>query len=172
DARSLVASIVPYAGVSNGLPLLSGLEARRACLLLALLNSFVLDYVLRQKASGGNLNFHGLNQLPVPPPETFDHCCPWLPAESIADLFVRGVLALTWTSRDLNGFARQCGRGGRPFAWDEPRRRALRAEIDAACFHLYGLGRAEVEDILGTFQIAERLEIREHGRPVSRDAIL
>ncbi|MBI1918502.1 MAG: N-6 DNA methylase [Planctomycetes bacterium] len=172
DARSLVASIVPRAGVSNGLPLVSGVEARRACLLLALLNSFVLDYVLRQKASGGNLNFHVLNQLPVPPPETFDRGCPWSPVETLEDWFVQRVLALTWTSHDLNGFARQCGHRGRPFAWDETRRRQLRGEIDAACFRLYGLARSEVEYILNTFQIAERLETREHGRPVSREAIL
>src|SRR5205823_4135492 len=113
DARSLVASIVPRAGVSNGFPLVSGLEARRACLLLGLLNSFVLDYVLRQKASGGNLNFHVLNQLPVPPPETFARCCPWSPGETLADWFVQRVLALTWTSCDLNVIARQSGRRGR-----------------------------------------------------------
>src|SRR5206468_11005573 len=66
DARSLIAAVVPRAGVGNSLPLLGGLDARRTCLLLALLNSFVLDYILRQKASGGNLNFHVLKRLPVP----------------------------------------------------------------------------------------------------------
>jgi hypothetical protein len=172
DARSLVAAIVPWAGVSNGLPLVTGLDARRACLLLALFNSFVLDYVLRQKASGGNLNFHVLKQLPVPPPETFERFCPWSPGETLADWFVQRVLALTWTSCDLNGFARQCGRKGRPFAWDETQRHHLRSEIDAACFRLYGLARKEVEYVLSTFQIAERLEIRQQGRPISREAVL
>src|SRR5262249_34076412 len=162
DARSLVAAIVPLSGVSNGLPLVSGVGARRACLLLALLNSFVLDYVLRQKASGGNLNFHVLNQLPVPPPETLQEGCPWSPGETLEDWFVRRALALTWTGRDLNGFGQECGRRRRPFAWNEARRRRLRGEIDAACFRLYGLVRNEVEHVLDTFQIVERLETREH----------
>src|SRR5262249_2322633 len=98
DARSLVAAIVPLSGVSNGLPLVSGVGARRACLLLALFNSFVLDYVLRQKASGGNLNFHVLNQLPVPSPEAFQERCPWSPGETLEDWFVHRALALPWTS--------------------------------------------------------------------------
>jgi hypothetical protein len=172
DARSLVAAIVPLSGVSNGLPLVSGVGARRACLLLALFNSFVLDYVLRQKASGGNLNFHVLNQLPVPSPEAFQDRCPWSPGETLEDWFVRRVLALTWTSRDLNGFGQEFGRRRRPFAWNEARRRQLRGEIDATCFRLYGLCRDEVEYVLDTFQIVERLETREYGRRVSREMIL
>src|SRR5262249_42482540 len=135
DARSLVAAIVPRAGVSNGLPLVSGVGPRRACLLLALLNSFVLDYVLRQKARGGNLNFHVLTQPPVPPAERSQNRCPWSRKEMLEDWFVRRVLALTWTSLDLNCFGRECGRKGRPYAWDEVRRRHLRGEIDAACFY-------------------------------------
>src|SRR6185436_10218825 len=71
DARSLIAAVVPRVGVGNSLPLLAVPDARSACVLLALLNSFVLDYVLRQKASGGNLNFHVLKQLPFPNPEAF-----------------------------------------------------------------------------------------------------
>src|SRR5205085_1197629 len=125
-----------------------------------------------QKASGGNLNFHVLNQLPVPSPETFTRCCPWSSGETLEDWFVQRVLALTWTSCDLNGFARQCGRRGGPFTWDEPRRRQLRGEIDAACFRLYGLARSEVEYVLSTFQIAESLETRQQGRPVSRETVL
>ncbi len=172
DARSLVAAVVPRAGVGNSLPLVSGVDARRACLLLGLLNSFVLDYVLRQKASGGNLNFHVLKQLPVPPPAAFDAACPWSPREALADWFAGRVRELVCTSSALGGFARACGHVGPPFAWDEPRRRLLRAELDAACFHLYGLGRADAEYVLSTFVIAERGEVREHGRRLSREAVL
>jgi Eco57I restriction-modification methylase len=172
DARSLVAAIVPRAGVGNSLPLIAGLAAPRACLLLALLNSFVLDYVLRQKASGGNLNFHVLKQLPVPGPEQFQVPCPWSPAATLADWFVSRVLELTYTSTDLDEFARGCGHQGPPFPWNEDRRHRLRCELDAACFLLYGLNREETEYILGTFTIAERREVKEQGRPASREDIL
>jgi hypothetical protein len=174
DSRSLVAAVVPRAGVGNSLLLIEGLDGRGACLLLALLNSFILDYVLRQKASGGNLNFHVLRQLPVPAPEAFAAKCPWSPSpsETLADWVVARVLELTYTTLDLADLARACGHGGPPFAWDEERRRSLRCELDAACFHVYGLDRAEVEHVLRTFTIAERQEVRRHGRSLRREAIL
>jgi hypothetical protein len=37
----------------------------------------------------------------------------------------------------LEPFARDCGYDGPPFRWDEARRFLLRAELDAAFFHLY-----------------------------------
>jgi hypothetical protein len=37
----------------------------------------------------------------------------------------------------LEPFARDCGYGGPPFRWDDERRFWLRAELDAAFFHLY-----------------------------------
>lgn len=172
DARSLVAAVVPRAGVGNSLPLVAGPDARSACLLLGLLNSFVLDYVLRQKASGGNLNFHVFRQLPVPAPETFRTPCPWSQGETLADWFAGRVLELTYTSWELENFARACGCERPPFAWDEERRQQVRGEIDAACFLLYGLDRADTEHILGTFAIAERQEIRQHGRSLSRATVL
>ena len=172
DARSLVAAVVPHAGIGNSLPLIAGLDGRKTCLLLALLNSFVLDYVLRQKASGGNLNFHVLKQLPVPGPEVFEARCPWSAGETLAAWFVSRVLELTVVSWDLADFARECGHEGPPFAWDEERRRSLRCELDAACFHLYGLGREEVEYVLGTFTIAARREVRRDGHFLSREAVL
>jgi hypothetical protein len=173
DARSLVAAIIPCAGVGNSLPLILGPDARTACLLLGLLNSFVLDYVLRQKASGGNLNFHVFRQLPVPPPEALHKApCPWSPGETLADWIGGRVLELTYTSWELGDFARECGCGRPPFAWDEERRRQLRSDIDAACFVLYDLGRPDIEHVLGTFPVARCQEIRQHGRWLSRELIL
>ena len=37
----------------------------------------------------------------------------------------------------LQGFAKDCGRSGPPFRWDEERCFLLRCELDAAFFHLY-----------------------------------
>ena len=42
--------------------------------------------------------------------------------------------------------------GGRLNKWDEPQRADLTAELDAAFFHLYGIGRDDVEYILSTFK--------------------
>jgi hypothetical protein len=42
--------------------------------------------------------------------------------------------------------------GGRLNKWDEAERATLLAELDAAFFHLYGIGRDDVEYILSTFK--------------------
>jgi hypothetical protein len=172
DSRSLTAAVLPVCGVGNSLPLIGGLDARRACLLLALLNSFVVDHVLRQKASGSNLNFHVLRQLPVPAPGSLDRPCPWDAGRNLADWLVERVLELTFTSDDLSCFARECGHAGGPFVWDEGRRCGLRAEIDAACFRLYGLSRGEAEHVLDSFPVLERKERRRWGSYRSREAVL
>jgi hypothetical protein len=44
---------------------------------------------------------------------------------------------------------------GAPSGWDEGRRRELRAELDGAFFHLYGLKRDEVEWVLKTFHLID-----------------
>ncbi len=164
DARSLVAAVVPRAGVGNSLPLIDGPDTRQSCLLLALLNSFVLDYVLRQKASGGNLNFHVLKQLPVPPPELF--------GEPLSNWLLQRVLELTYTAPDLTDFARACGWNGATFGFDEERRWTVCCEIDAALFHVYGLSRGEVEHVLGSFPVLERRERHRFGSFRSRQRIL
>lgn len=62
------------------------------------------------------------------------------------------MLGLTYTAWELAGFARDHGDDGPPFRFDEQRRFHLRAELDAAYFHLYGLAGHEVEHVLGTFR--------------------
>jgi hypothetical protein len=47
------------------------------------------------------------------------------------------ALELIDTSWDLELFAKDCGFDGPPFRWDEDRRFRIRAELDAAFFHLY-----------------------------------
>jgi hypothetical protein len=121
-------------------------------------NAFVLDYIARQKACGGNLNFYVVKQLPVLPPATYAAPCAWAahPAVNLQDWLLPRVLELTYTAWDLEPFARDCGYAGPPFRWDEERRFLLRAELDAAFFHLYVLSRDDTAYILDTFPIVRR----------------
>ena len=77
------------------------------------------------------------------------------------------ILELAYTATDMAGFAADLGYTGRPFDWDPERRRDLRAELDAACFHLYGLQRPEVEHVMGTFPIARLFVARMKQHTVS-----
>lgn len=73
------------------------------------------------------------------------------------------VLELTYTAWDLEDFAADVSYVGPPFRWDDERRTVLRAELDACFFHLYGIERADVGYIMGTFPIVERKDIAKHG---------
>lgn len=80
------------------------------------------------------------------------------------------MLELTYTAWDLAPFARDHGDDGPPFRFDEERRFHLRAELDAAYFHLYGLARDEVDHVLGTFRAFRNTAPDLHAR--TRTAIL
>lgn len=60
-------------------------------------------------------------------------------------------------------FALDLGDDGPPFVWDLQRRALLRAELDAAYFHLYGLERHEVDHVLDTFPIVKRKDEARFG---------
>ena len=156
DSRSNVATIIPYAGVGHSMPLIlyQG-KAKEVCGLLAAMNSFILDYVLRQKVSSGNLTFHVMKQLPFPSPEGISKYSEWINDTFIDWIYYR-VLELTYTAWDLEPFARDCGYDGPPFRWDEERRFFLRCELDAAYFHLYHIKRDDVDHIMETFPIVKR----------------
>lgn len=73
------------------------------------------------------------------------------------------VLELTYTSWDLQPFARDCGFDAPPFVWDEDRRFQLRCELDAAFFHLYGLNQDEAAYVMDTFDKVAANDPRRYG---------
>jgi hypothetical protein len=141
-----------------------------APLLLANLNSFVLDFITRQKVHGNHLNFFIVEQLPVVPEFAFKRNFGSWTAEQIVR---EDVLHLTYTARDMAPFARDQGYEGAPFSWDDEARLRRRARLDATFFHLYGLERDATQYILGSFPVIQREEEeRYNGRFRSRDLIL
>lgn len=71
------------------------------------------------------------------------------------------VLELTYTSHRIAPYARDLGDDGPPFRWLPERREALRAELDGAMFHVYGLTRPEVEHVLDSFFVVRKYEERD-----------
>lgn len=175
DVRTMIAAIVPGGSAGNTLPLLIGLAAEEACLLLANLNSLAFDYVARQKAQTTHLNWYILEQLPVIAPAAYEQT---LGGTSIAGFVRDQVLALTYTAHDLAPFARELGyvdAAGMvrpPFPWDPEDRARRMARLDALFMHLYGLDLADAEYILSTFPIVREQDERAHGRYRTRDQIL
>lgn len=177
NARSLVAAIVPLIGAGNTLPILDGLEAPDASLLVSCLNSIICDYVARNKIQSRHLNKYILEQLPVTSLERFEKVI--FGNKSAAEIVKQIALELTYTSYDMAPYARDMGyvdaEGNvrAPFVWDEDRRLRLRSKLDAVFFHLYGItNREDIRYIYSTFPIVERGEMETHGRYLSRDLCL
>ena len=165
DARSVSFCIIPKYGVGNSLPLiLSEKEPKYLCALIANFNTFIIDYITRNKVSGGNLNFYIVKQLPIIPPDQYE--------ENIIEYILPRVLELTYTSYDLKPFAEDCGYNGEPFEWDEVRRLELTTDLDALYGHLYKITKDKLEYILETFPIVKKRDIEKYGEYRTKRLIL
>ena len=173
NERTMIASALPVVAVGNKEPLIfSGMRPELVAMLPAVLNSFALDFCARQKIGGTSMNFFITKQLPVLAPSVLEALAPWSHSESVADWMKSRVLELTYTAVDMVGFAVDLGYSGPPFTWNADRRRKLRAELDAACFHLYGLDRDEVAYIMDTFPIVKRKDVAAFGEYLTKQMIL
>jgi phage repressor protein C with HTH and peptisase S24 domain len=163
NERTVIASVIPRVGVGHVEPLmLADRGPQDLAALNALLNSFALDFVARQKVGGTHLTYGFFKQFPVVEPSAFARRCGW-GTEALSRWLVPRVLELTYTATDLAPFAQDLDYDGPPFRWDPQRRALLRAELDAAFFHLYLIGREDVDYILDTFSIVRRNDERAHG---------
>lgn len=167
NERTLIASILPP-GVFSGHSLNVAFEpetaAEQLCL-LAFMNSFVLDYYLRQQVSA-NLTMFFIYQCPVP---RLDKLAPRFAA------IVQRAARLTCTAPEFDDLAKSVGlKSHHDGATDPTERARLRAELDGLVAHLYGLSEAEFVHILGTFPLVPQpVKVAAHNayRDVERGLI-
>jgi hypothetical protein len=194
NERTIIGCILPWSTISYTLYLVTTpehLQDRVVCL-AANLFSFVADYVIRQKTSQPSLPIGVVEETAILPPSTYTGEADELGAGgSGVSPITKRVLELSYTTWDLEPFARDCCYNGPPFIWDEERRFWIRAELDAAFFHLY-LGTPEewtrtgspellesfptprhaVDYIMETFPIVKRKDEKAHGSYRTKEAIL
>jgi len=132
DERTIISSIIPRAAVGD--KYLLAFTDRGSWFLQANLSSFILDYCARQKHAGSSFKYFLFKQLPILPPVIYQTQMEWLNEETLASWIQQRVLELTYTAYDLSSFATDLGDDGPPFQWNEERRFAMRAELDAAFF--------------------------------------
>jgi hypothetical protein len=118
------------------------------------------------------VSFFVVEQLPVLAPASFDEPTAWPSDKTVRQWVSPRVLELTYTSWDLQSFGRSVGYAGPPFRWDPERRFVLRAELDAAFFHLYGVGRDDVDYILDTFSIVRHNDEQRYGEYRTKRVII
>lgn len=170
DERTMISGLIPCSAVGDSLFLMrpKSVSPAKVAGLYANLDSLVFDWIARQKVGGVNFSFYYIEQLPVLPPDAYNH--------TDLDYIVPRVTELTYTAHDLKPFAEALGYGGEPFPWSPDRRHQLKCELDAYYAHLYGLEREELLYILDpqnvmpedypsvTFPTLKRKELAEFGK--------
>lgn len=159
NQRTMIAAIIPKVAVVNSAPLVlvgDDITPRALCCLLGNLNSFALDFIARQKVGGVHLNFFIVEQLPLLAPDRYADRCPWDKRQTLERWISDRVLKLTCTADDMKPLAEAAEFDPGVHKWKPTERFELMAELDAAFFLLYGVGRADAEYILGTFQGTSR----------------
>jgi hypothetical protein len=120
------------------------ISTKSKCFLAAVLNSFVLDYLIRQKVTNHLSSFY-VYQLPVPRLTAQD--------PAFAPIVERAA-KLICTTPEFDDLAAEVGLGSHANGVTDPAQRAqLRAELDGLIAHVYGLTEAEFSHILSTFPL-------------------
>lgn len=152
DERTLIATVLPpgvFGAESFNIAQPDGLTQQAHLYLAALLNSFVVDYLIRQMVTA-NLSMFFIYQLPAPRLAAAD--------PRFAPIVTRAA-RLICTTPEFDDLAKEAGlKHHQPL---EPLERArLRAELDGLTAHLYGLTEAEFAHILTTFPlVAEPVKV-------------
>ena len=172
DSRTMAPSVLPYSAIAGGFPLAILKDPSNVPLLQATWTTLAFDYIVRQKNAGTHLNMTLMRQFACPAPGVFGQSAPWLQSVKLAAWVRPYVLELAYTSWRVKPYARDMHDDGPPFRWAPERRALLRADLDAAFLHLYGLTRDEAEHILDSFPIVRRYEERDLGEYRSRRLVL
>jgi len=152
NERTLISTITACVFHGNKLPNLKVhdnngkklIESSEQILLCAILNSFVIDWMIRQKVTT-TLNFFYIYQLPVPRLEAGDK---WFKQ------IVERAAKLICTTREYDDLAKEVGLGSHHNGvTNEVERGKLRAELDGIIAHIYKLTEEEFAYILKTFPI-------------------
>ena len=190
DSRAVISTIIPYSAAGNTIPIIELDKRKNTIFLTSLFSTYVFDFCARQKIGGMNLNYFLLKQLPVLSPDFLDNKSSIVNIQWKDWLLLR-LLELFYTSWDIQSVAKDTGYDGPPFVWDEERRFKIRAELDAAYFHLYlgteqewkekgsnelleyfPIPRNAVEYIMETFPIVKRKDEAKFGSYRTKELIL
>jgi hypothetical protein len=171
NERTAICAIIPFSAAGDllNLVLFDDIPSTTKAVFVANFNSFVFDYITRQKVGGTSLSLFIFKQLPLLPPSAYTN--------ELERKIAGKVLELSYTCWDLQGFAKELGyvdhkgRTKPPLTWSEDRRAHLQAELDAIYAHLYGISREDLDYILDTFPIVKRKDEQKYGTYLTKELI-
>lgn len=164
NERTFVASVMPKTAIGHKFPLAFPAAPHRGPLLQAVWSSLIFDYISRQKLSGTGMSYFFVKQMACPVPTKFLDVPKWFDCN--LEAFVRArIVELTYTSDRLRAYAEDLvdDNPGSPYRWVPERRDQIRAEIDAAMFHMYEVDRDDTAHVLDSFSALRRHDERDHG---------
>jgi hypothetical protein len=150
DSRSTVAAVVPPSGLGHTLSILDFTSAADRAAALALCNSIVFDYLVKQKVSGGHLTFGALSEIPVP-------ARPGLATRYVLER----VAYLLAHPPGLHSFVASLSTG--KLDGLGPDRPSVQAELDAFIASAYGVDDGQLSRIIDSFDVLARMERAAHG---------
>jgi hypothetical protein len=142
NERTLIASAFPLSGSGDTLLLLfpDVQDIRLAACLIGNMNSFVADYVTRQKIPGTHLKYNIFKQITLLPPDAY--------RQDEISWVTNRVVRLCHSSEAMSAFARDMGSNSPPQSLTNNERRLIRAELDAFFARKYGLSRLDLQYVL------------------------
>lgn len=168
--RTFIGTILPPTAMGHASPYLTtNIPHKDALALSALLSSLVVDYAVRQKSS--RMTFFIVEQLPMVERLKLEEVTIWL-GEEMREWLNKRALELFYTNWELECLASSVGVNLPPFRWEQSRRRALQAEIDAATMHFYDLEREQAEWVLNSFTVLRKYEERDHNEFCTKRLVL
>ncbi len=170
NERTVISTILPRVATGNSMTHIINLKLTDALLLMCSFNSFVLDYVARQKLGGNNLSQFITKQLPVPSPKHFDHI--YYEETPVRDVLQELALNLIYNSHDLDAISEIYNQD--VFKYSNPdgkTREEIRIEIEAIMCHIYGISDDDFEKVFDTFEQIKERNKENHGHFKTRDDI-
>lgn len=174
NERTVIACILPMVPTSYSVRVVLGdaLSGEEGAFFVAMLNSVVYDWVIRQFLGGLHLQDSITKQSPVVPRAALREETAWCAGDLLGRWVGVRVLELSFTSDVLGPFADDAGYEGPAFRWDRARRFLLRCELDAAFFHLYGFSRDDTAYVMDSFPILKRNDEQAVGEYITKRTIL
>ncbi|EDN67972.1 type II DNA modification enzyme [Beggiatoa sp. PS] len=156
NERTMIATVLPpkiFCPHTMSLEMVaqSSLSPKERIFLVALFNSYLVDYLIRQRITA-HLSFFFVYNLPIPRLTKTD--------AAFTPIVTRAA-QLICTTPEFDDLAKAVGLNSHKNGVTDPKKRAqLRAELDGMVAHLYGLTQKEFEHILATFPLVKP-EVKE-----------
>lgn len=143
NERTLISAIIPPGYVCGHSVAIIRLPDKKAmCYLCGVMNSFVVDYLMRQKVSA-NVTMFNLEEMPIPR----------LKDGQIFEAITKKVVQLVAVTNDFSKLKSEFGMMS-PVV-DEQDRQSVKNKIDALVAKMYGINEEELKHILSQFPIVD-----------------